>query len=77
MFLYKGLTSHLLCVVLDTAAGIWCDMKAIVTSARAGRYSANATGGDTSFELIRRCRHAAAAVGDLVYVYGGLRCGKK
>ncbi|KAL6320701.1 hypothetical protein AAG906_008701 [Vitis piasezkii] len=32
-------------------------------------------GGDTSFELIRRCRHAAAAVGDLVSVYGGLRCG--
>ncbi|XP_034703107.1 serine/threonine-protein phosphatase BSL3-like isoform X2 [Vitis riparia] len=61
--------------VLDTAAGVWCDTKAIVTSARAGRYSANATGGDTSFELIRRCRHAAAAVGDLVYVYGGLRCG--
>ncbi|KAL6327474.1 hypothetical protein AAG906_020070 [Vitis piasezkii] len=59
--------------VLDTAAGVWCDTKAIVTSARAGRYSANATGGDTSFELIRRCRHAAAAVGDLVYVYGGLR----
>ncbi|KAJ9685018.1 hypothetical protein PVL29_017161 [Vitis rotundifolia] len=60
--------------VLDTAAGVWCDTKAIVTSARAGRYSANATGGDTSFELNRRCRHAAAAVGDLVYVYGGLCC---
>ena len=63
--------------MLDTAAGIWCDTKAIVTSARAGSYSANASGRDTSFELIRRCRHAAAAVGDFVYVYGGLRGGKK
>ena len=61
--------------MLDTVAGVWCDTKAIVTSVRAGGYSANATGGDTSFELIRRCRHAAAAVGDLVSAYGGLRCG--
>lgn len=63
--------------MLDTAAGVWCDTKAIIRSTAAGSYGANTTGGDTSFELIRRCRHAAAAVGDFVYVYGGLRGGKK
>ncbi|KMZ70731.1 Serine/threonine-protein phosphatase [Zostera marina] len=61
--------------VLDTAAGVWCDTKSVVTSPRTGRYSADAAGGDASVELTRRCRHAAAAVGDLIFIYGGLRGG--
>ncbi|XP_061356862.1 serine/threonine-protein phosphatase BSL3 isoform X2 [Gastrolobium bilobum] len=61
--------------VLDTAAGVWCDTKSVVTSPRTGRYSADAAGGDASVELTRRCRHAAAAVGDLIFLYGGLRGG--
>lgn len=61
--------------VLDTAVGVWCDMKSVITSPRTGKYSADAAGGDAPFELMRRCRHAAAAVGDLVFVYGGLRGG--
>ncbi|KAE8688741.1 Serine/threonine-protein phosphatase BSL2 [Hibiscus syriacus] len=61
--------------VLDTAAGVWCDTKSVVTSPRTGRYSADAAGGDASVELTRRCRHAAAVVGDLIFIYGGLRGG--
>ncbi|KAL8154115.1 hypothetical protein V2J09_011875 [Rumex salicifolius] len=61
--------------VLDTAAGVWCDIKSVVTSPRPGRYSADAAGGDAAVELTRRCRHAAAAIGDLIYMYGGLRGG--
>ncbi|KAL2623691.1 hypothetical protein R1flu_003896 [Riccia fluitans] len=61
--------------VLDTAAGVWCDRRSVVTSARTGRFSADAAGGDASCELTRRCRHAAAAVGDLIFIYGGLRGG--
>ncbi|KAL8483458.1 hypothetical protein ACS0TY_026228 [Phlomoides rotata] len=61
--------------VLDTAAGVWCDTKSVVTSPRTGRYSADAAGGDASVELTRRCRHAASAVGDLIFIYGGLRGG--
>lgn len=61
--------------MLDTAAGVWCDTKSVVTSPRTGRYSADAAGGDASGELTRRCRHAAAAVGDLIFIYGGLRGG--
>ncbi|XVF69278.1 hypothetical protein PTKIN_Ptkin11bG0068300 [Pterospermum kingtungense] len=61
--------------VLDTAAGVWCDTKSVVTSPRIGKYSADAAGGDASVELTRRCRHAAAAVGDLIFIYGGLRGG--
>ncbi|CAA6667117.1 unnamed protein product [Spirodela intermedia] len=61
--------------VLDTAAGVWCDTKSVVTSPRTGRYSADASDGDASVELTRRCRHAAAAVGDLIFIYGGLRGG--
>ncbi|XP_057457550.1 serine/threonine-protein phosphatase BSL3-like [Lotus japonicus] len=61
--------------VLDTAAGVWCDAKSVVTSPRTGRYSADAAGGDAAVELTRRCRHAAAAVGDLIFIYGGLRGG--
>lgn len=66
----------LFCLVLDTAAGVWCDTSSVVTSPRTGRYSADAAGGDASVELTRRCRHAAAAVGDLIFIYGGLRGGK-
>ena len=65
-----------LSIVLDTAAGVWCDTKSVVTSPRTGRYSADAAGGDASVELTRRCRHAAVAVGDLIFIYGGLRGGK-
>ncbi|XP_010313488.1 serine/threonine-protein phosphatase BSL3-like isoform X2 [Solanum lycopersicum] len=61
--------------VLDTAAGVWCDTKSVVTSPRTGRFSADAAGGDAAVELTRRCRHAAAAVGDLIFIYGGLRGG--
>ncbi|TYJ20662.1 hypothetical protein E1A91_A08G011500v1 [Gossypium mustelinum] len=61
--------------VLDTAAGVWCDTKSVVTSPRTGRYSADAAGGEASVELTRRCRHAAAAIGDLIFIYGGLRGG--
>ncbi|KAH9307370.1 hypothetical protein KI387_035281, partial [Taxus chinensis] len=59
--------------VLDTAAGVWCDRKSVVTTARTGRYSADVAGGEA--ELTRRCRHAAAAVGELIFMYGGLRGG--
>ncbi|EOA28408.1 hypothetical protein CARUB_v10024614mg [Capsella rubella] len=59
----------------SVAAGVWCDTKSVVTSPRTGRYSADAPGGDASVELTRRCRHAAAAVGDLIFIYGGLRGG--
>ncbi|XP_057466505.1 serine/threonine-protein phosphatase BSL3-like isoform X1 [Actinidia eriantha] len=61
--------------VLDTAAGVWCDTKSVVTTPRTGRYSADAAGGDAAVELTRRCRHAAAAIGDLIFIYGGLRGG--
>ncbi|KAI7741903.1 hypothetical protein M8C21_008885, partial [Ambrosia artemisiifolia] len=54
--------------------GVWCDTKSVVTSPRTGRYSADAAGGDAAVELTRRCRHAAA-VGDLIFIYGGLRGG--
>lgn len=63
-------------IVLDTAAGVWCDTKSVVTTPRTGRYSADAAGGDAAVELTRRCRHAAAAFGDLIFIYGGLRGGK-
>ncbi|XP_071705693.1 serine/threonine-protein phosphatase BSL3-like [Rutidosis leptorrhynchoides] len=61
--------------VLDTAAGVWCDTKSVITTPRTGRYSADAAGGDAAVELTRRCRHAAAAFGDLIFIYGGLRGG--
>ncbi|KAJ3669961.1 hypothetical protein LUZ60_010285 [Juncus effusus] len=61
--------------VLDTAAGVWCDTKSVVTSQRTGRYSADVAGTDSVGDLTRRCRHAAAAVGDLIFIYGGLRGG--
>lgn len=65
----------LITAVLDTAAGVWCDKKVVVTSPRTGRFSQDVAGGDAVLELTRRCRHAAASVGDLIYMYGGLRGG--
>ncbi|KAI5072229.1 hypothetical protein GOP47_0012935 [Adiantum capillus-veneris] len=62
--------------VLDTAAGAWLDRKGVVTGHRTGRYSSDSRGGDPSAELTRRCRHAAASVGNTVYIYGGLRAGE-
>ncbi|CAL5400295.1 unnamed protein product [Camellia sinensis] len=59
--------------VLDTTAGVWCDTKSVVTTPRTGRYSADAAGGDAAVELTRRCRHAATTIGDLIFIYGGLR----
>lgn len=61
--------------VLDTAAGVWCDRKGVVNSPRTGRYSNDAAGGEAANELTRRCRHAAAAVGDHIFMYGVLRGG--
>jgi protein phosphatase len=62
-------------VVLDTAAGVWCDTKSVVTAPRTGRYSADVAVKDGSVNIMRRCRHASVAVGDLIFVYGGLRGG--
>ncbi|KAK6929035.1 Calcineurin-like phosphoesterase domain, ApaH type [Dillenia turbinata] len=61
--------------VLDTVAGVWCDTKSVVTSMRTGRSSPDAACENTTVLLMRRCRHAAAAIGDFVFVYGGLRGG--
>mmetsp|Transcript_5958 Transcript_5958/g.17050 ORF Transcript_5958/g.17050 Transcript_5958/m.17050 type:complete len:903 (+) Transcript_5958:293-3001(+) len=44
--------------VLDTAAGVWCTPVAA---------------GASSEEVTRRCRHAVAAVGPYVFIFGGLR----
>ncbi|KAI3668222.1 hypothetical protein L6452_43299 [Arctium lappa] len=55
--------------VLDTAAGVWLDRHGMVTSTRNSKGQAE----DPSLELMRRCRHAASAVGSRLYVYGGLR----
>lgn len=46
------------------------------TTLRTGRYRVDAAGGDFAVELTRRFRHAAAAFGDLIFIYGGLRGGK-
>ncbi|GBG87231.1 hypothetical protein CBR_g45290 [Chara braunii] len=61
--------------VLDTAAGVWCDRKGVVTSPRTGKYSTDGPAGEGGVDLTRRCRHAAAAVADRIYIYGGLRGG--
>lgn len=62
--------------VLDTAAGVWCDTKSVVMSPRMGRSTTDMAAVDSSNELSRRCRHAAAAVGDLIFMHGGLSGGK-
>ncbi|CAI7800278.1 unnamed protein product [Closterium sp. NIES-54] len=36
---------------------------------------ADVPGGEASSELTRRCRHAAASAGNIIFVYGGLRGG--
>ncbi|VFQ79977.1 unnamed protein product [Cuscuta campestris] len=56
--------------VLDTAAGVWLDRNGLVTSSRNTK---GQTEHDPSLELLRRCRHAVAAVGVRIYIYGGLR----
>lgn len=61
-------------IVLDTAAGVWLDRNGLVTSTRGNKGHADY---DSSLELMRRCRHAAASVGVRIYIYGGLRGGKK
>ena len=59
--------------MLDTAAGVWLDRNGLVTSSRGSK---GQTENDTSLELMRRCRHAAASVGVRVYTHGGLKGGK-
>lgn len=73
-FLYACVRSWLLFIytVLDTAAGVWLDRNGIVSSSRSNKGHDY----DPSLELMRRCRHAAAAVGVRVYVHGGLRGGE-
>eukprot|EP01018_Ginkgo_biloba_P040874 Gb_14390 [translate_table: standard] len=58
--------------VLDTAAGLWLDRNGVVTSSRTNKSYADS---DSSLELLRRCRHAAASVGHQIYIYGGLKGG--
>ncbi|KAL9318370.1 hypothetical protein ACSQ67_014887 [Phaseolus vulgaris] len=55
--------------VLDTAAGVWLDRNGIVSSSRSNKGHDY----DPSLELMRRCRHAAAAVSTHIFIYGGLR----
>ncbi|KAG0470179.1 hypothetical protein HPP92_016879 [Vanilla planifolia] len=56
--------------VLDTAAGVWLDRNGIVASSRSQKATYDH---DPSLELMRRCRHASAAVGSQIYSHGGLR----
>ncbi|KAF3781806.1 Serine/threonine-phosphatase BSL1-like protein [Nymphaea thermarum] len=56
--------------VLDTAAGVWLDRNGIVTSSRSSKSSTEI---NPSLELLCRCRHAAACVGNRVFIYGGLK----
>ncbi|CAG9462338.1 unnamed protein product [Pedinophyceae sp. YPF-701] len=46
---------------------------ALVFDSRVGVWQAHDAGADELIDLTRRCRHAVAAVGPLVFVYGGLR----
>ncbi|KAK8693871.1 hypothetical protein V6N13_071438 [Hibiscus sabdariffa] len=56
--------------VLDSAAGVWLDRNGLVTNSRDAKGHAES---DSSLELMRRCRHASASVGVLIYIHGGLR----
>jgi protein phosphatase len=56
--------------VLDTAAGFWVDRNGVVSSPRTNK---SHTEFDSSLDLLKRCRHAAASVGNQIYIYGGLR----
>jgi len=53
--------------VLDTAAGYWVDRNGIVSSPRTNK---SHTEFDPSLDLLKRCRHAAASVGNQIYTYG-------
>ncbi|KAL5983972.1 Serine/threonine-protein phosphatase bsl1 [Asimina triloba] len=67
----RAIESEAAIAVLDTAAGVWLDRNGIVTST--SRSSKSLFEFDSSLELMRRCRHAAASVGNRIYLYGGLR----
>ncbi|KAI9075809.1 hypothetical protein K1719_042295 [Acacia pycnantha] len=56
--------------VLDTAAGVWLDRNGLVTTSSRTNKGYDY---DPSLDLMRRCRHAAAAVDARIYIYGGLR----
>ncbi|XP_031401196.1 serine/threonine-protein phosphatase BSL1 isoform X1 [Punica granatum] len=66
----RGVEGEAAVAVLDTAAGVWLDKNGLVTSQRSTKGNAEH---DSSLELMRRCRHAAASIGGRIYVYGGLR----
>ncbi|KAE8692102.1 Serine/threonine-protein phosphatase BSL1-like protein [Hibiscus syriacus] len=61
------------CHLLDTAAGEWLDRNGLVTNSRNTKEQSEH---DTSLELMRRCRHAAASIGVRIYIHGGLRGGQ-
>lgn len=76
LFSVSGIHVHLcflflVLAVLDTAAGVWLDRNGIVSSSRSNKGHDH----DPALELMRRCRHAAAAVGVQIYIHGGLRGG--
>ncbi|KAL8151498.1 hypothetical protein V2J09_021306 [Rumex salicifolius] len=56
--------------VLDTAAGVWLDRNGLITSSK---NSMGHSEHDSALELMQRCRHAAASVGNQIFVYGGLK----
>lgn len=56
--------------VLDTAAGFWVDRNGVVSSPRTSK---SHTEFDSSLDLLKRCRHAAASVANQIFIYGGLR----
>lgn len=60
----------------ETDAGVWCDTKYVVTSPITSRYNVDASDGDAFIELVMRCRHAIAVVGDLIFSFNGF-CGGK
>eukprot|EP00249_Psilotum_nudum_P023104 c28750_g1_i1 orf=412-3258(+) len=59
--------------VLDTNAAVWLDCDGVITSPRINRTSPDGAKIDMGLELTRRCRHAAAGVGNRIFLYGGLR----
>ncbi|KAJ6802742.1 serine/threonine-protein phosphatase BSL1-like protein [Iris pallida] len=67
----RGVEGEGAIAVLDTAAGVWLDRSGIVTTSSRSQKSSN--DGDTSLDLLRRCRHASASVGSQIYIYGGLK----
>jgi protein phosphatase len=71
---FRKLYTSFVLLVLDTAAGVWLDRGGLVTSS--SRTGKGHTEYDSSWELMRRCRHAAASVGGRIYICGGLKGGK-